>query len=74
MDLQRHIILDLRLTMIQFEFQLLRDGGGGGKGCGCTWEKHGLESQVQEHHVSFSCLNLVSVPDLIQANIWLQWP
>ena len=39
MDLQRHVILDLRLIMILLESQLLRDGGGGGKGYGCIWKE-----------------------------------
>ncbi len=72
MDLQRHVILDLRLTTIQLESQLLHDGDDGGKGYGCRRKEHGLESHIQEHHVSFSCLELVLVPAFIQAKTWLQ--
>ena len=72
MDLQRDIFLDLRLTTIQLESQLLQDGDDGGKGYGCIWKVRGLESHIQEHHVFFSCLDLVFVPASMQAKTWLQ--
>ena len=50
-DLQQHVMLDLRLTTIQLESQLLRDGDGG-EGYGCLWKVRGLESHIQEHNVS----------------------
>ena len=37
-------------------------------------KSNGLGSRVQEHHVFFSCPDLVLVSALFQGKTWLRWP